>query len=281
MFLPMTRIKILESSATKKYSPRVGSEGFVCHPLQTPTYLQVPNKLCKPKINMTHIIAFKYLVYFYKFGNELRRRCESRWTTLILPANNSSSQTSRPPNADEFLKHLPKIIRNKDLLNYARKGINSTLCFIKPATEAGFYDFHMLKAQRRAAIYNSEFTKAIYSTVASEIFTPVRQCLRVSKKNLSISIKHSVKAMNEGNPSEMDYIRPAAATFYKQALRQNYKGPKLLEKMVMWSLLHTMVEPKIIEERRILVQSQDKQTPYNVHQCVKMLDFMRDLTSRI
>jgi hypothetical protein len=109
MFFPGSRVRVICSSVKSgKTGPRVNSEGFVAN-CENLCLVQSPNKWMP---DLTGILFAPVTIIFYKYGNDVRVRCERKQFINILPLFNCDKS---PEEIGNLLEKFEQKISMEDL----------------------------------------------------------------------------------------------------------------------------------------------------------------------
>jgi len=109
MFFPGSRVRVICSSAKSgKTGPRINSEGFVSRC----DSLNLISDLNKWMPDLTGIVFIPTTIIFYKYGNDVRVRCERKKFVNILPL---FSWEKSPEEIEKLLEKFEQRISTEDL----------------------------------------------------------------------------------------------------------------------------------------------------------------------
>lgn len=296
MFLPLTKIEVVESNASGKFSPRANSEGYVaCKISSSPTGVKATKNIQNNFSDRdsilskfdTHFIAFTDLVYFTRFGNERRSRCEPRWFTTLIPVNTSTRDSY--PNARLYLENLPNILKDKEFISIVTKRVGriTTIGFAKPSLNIGRLPGNEVAAILRAFRHSAPLMHTLYSLnpLAASKFgalSYMQMVMGANKGTFRSDLKiHVDNFLKEKDGNIMEFIRPLMAMYYKQEMRKVPEGSIAMEAALEWASKHTLTDPRLIKERRRLLIERAKMPAFESHQCSKLLRFLNNLQTHL
>lgn len=283
MFLPLNRVQVLESSATKKLSPRKNSEGFIQNHLTT-VNITVPRDIGK-LLNVTNFKLFFYDVRWYKFGNEERTRDEPKVFVVVLPLYISPYGDGAV--AENFINLLPSLVKNKDVINSIRRAAQSRpFGFLKSMRGYGTIPKPLHSTYLNAARLSPGISLSLYGAgipVTKEIYN-LRHALSANKLSWQTTLELDNKRVQDGiDPSLFNGLQKHLATSYRQMLHEvpTKKIFSGVHSALDWAAKGVMFNREIIEERRKLVLSSSKMTTKTSVIVRKMLTFISDLHTQV